>query len=637
MNFRGFKKTAEDAKSATFTNQHGHSINIAKKSLSPELLSELGKLPVHKAEGGEISPQYADSNNQRAALKAWYDKEKGKKKVKHYANAGEVTADTDVSQTPAGQAGPSIMDAPDSAQGVPPPKNEPPSSNSVEDLESSDPSPNPSAGLPVSNPADTATPNIPTVTDSEETAPEPAAVPPPPTDPRMYLAQQDLAFQQDLNQGRLTPKTYSDLMFKNPDGSDKSVLGKIGTIFGLLLSGAGSGLSHQPNIAMQMMDNEITRDLEAQKTSTANAQNWYRLNYENQLNRATVKQIGINSTIAMAKLQPELAKINSETGLTAQQAMALASKTPAEVEQAYAASGLSRAEAKAISAKIGPELDKIRAEIGLTEAQQQSVHADADIHSDALSHMQMNRAALHALAEKVKTIPPTLANGQVNPEWQQATQNLAVMASSVDAQNGDLVDRASAQSHLLDLVSNRDQGKGATPAAGAIDYQRFNRLQRVGKLPNGELMGGMSPSDVSEATKEAASVEENRAVMRSALDSFNKLDRSWVGGNLSPHERAAEINALGVTIERQTAGRYNAAAAASEMDGLMPQATDWGETRDVKLHKLTQMFQQNEAGTPTLDRYGLKKAFPMGQPQGQTKMINGVQYQKVQGGWKKVK
>lgn len=97
------------------------------------------------------------------------------------------------------------------------------------------------------------------------------------------------AFQQDLNNGHITPKTYNDLMNYNKDGSEKSTLGKIGSIFGLLLSGAGSGLAHQQNMAMQMMDNTIKNDLEAQIKSKDNAQNFVKINQARLLNDANVK------------------------------------------------------------------------------------------------------------------------------------------------------------------------------------------------------------------------------------------------------------------------------------------------------------------------------------------------------------
>lgn len=114
----------------------------------------------------------------------------------------------------------------------------------------------------------------------------------PPVHPATAEAlQENAAWEQDLNNGHITPKTYNDLMFYNKDGQEKTTLGKIGSIFGLMLSGAGSGLAHQPNMALHMMDNVIRNDLEAQKNSKDNARNYLKLNQERLLNDANVQNV----------------------------------------------------------------------------------------------------------------------------------------------------------------------------------------------------------------------------------------------------------------------------------------------------------------------------------------------------------
>jgi hypothetical protein len=93
------------------------------------------------------------------------------------------------------------------------------------------------------------------------------------------------AFKADLDNGHIKPETYSDLFNK------KDTLGKIGTIFGLLLSGAGSGLAHQNNNLMTMMDKEIQRDLEAQQQSSTNKQNFLKINQQNIMNKAQASNL----------------------------------------------------------------------------------------------------------------------------------------------------------------------------------------------------------------------------------------------------------------------------------------------------------------------------------------------------------
>lgn len=105
---------------------------------------------------------------------------------------------------------------------------------------------------------------------------------PTPDENRQYLNQETLSTGNDMAAGHIKPKTYKDLY------EEKSTLGKIGHLFGLLVSGAGAGLSHQPNALLGMMNQEINNDLDAQEKSSANAQNFLRLRQQQQLNEADI-------------------------------------------------------------------------------------------------------------------------------------------------------------------------------------------------------------------------------------------------------------------------------------------------------------------------------------------------------------
>lgn len=103
--------------------------------------------------------------------------------------------------------------------------------------------------------------------------------------------QEDQAFAHDLNNGHITPKTYSDLFNYNKDGQERGTLGKIGMIFGMMLGGAGSGLTHQPNVALQMMDKVIANDLDAQKKSKDNAQSFINTNQQRLLQQGQINRM----------------------------------------------------------------------------------------------------------------------------------------------------------------------------------------------------------------------------------------------------------------------------------------------------------------------------------------------------------
>lgn len=130
-----------------------------------------------------------------------------------------------------------------------------------------------------------------------------------------YL-KEDQAWAQDLANGHIKPLTYQSLFAHNEDGSEKSTLGKLGTIFGMLLSGAGSGLSHQPNAMMQRMQQTINNDLDAQKTSKQDAINYLRLSQQHEMNKANMNHMNAETAIAantMARMKTTRAALHSLT------------------------------------------------------------------------------------------------------------------------------------------------------------------------------------------------------------------------------------------------------------------------------------------------------------------------------------
>lgn len=114
-------------------------------------------------------------------------------------------------------------------------------------------------------------------------------------------AQEDAAFEQDMKNGHITPETYQSLFAK------KDTLGKIGSIFGLMLAGAGSGLTGQPNAALGMMNQQIQNDINAQIQSKTNAQNFYKLNLQQQLQGGQLQKMGQESQLAGAQTQNAIA------------------------------------------------------------------------------------------------------------------------------------------------------------------------------------------------------------------------------------------------------------------------------------------------------------------------------------------
>lgn len=107
----------------------------------------------------------------------------------------------------------------------------------------------------------------------------------PPAQDALQRKLDDKALENDYNNGVIQPESYHHLFAK------KDTMGKLGTLFGLLVGGAGSGLTHQPNVVLGMMNNEIERDLQAQKQNLANTQSWFGLAMNHEKNMADINNI----------------------------------------------------------------------------------------------------------------------------------------------------------------------------------------------------------------------------------------------------------------------------------------------------------------------------------------------------------
>lgn len=120
------------------------------------------------------------------------------------------------------------------------------------------------------------------------------------------------AWGQDLKDGHITPKTYESLF------ADKSTTGKIGTIFGMLMSGAGSGLAHQSNAVIDMMNTQIKNDLQAQEKSKDNAQNYLKLAQQHELAKSQSKVLTADAALkakALANIYMNQAALHKLVGM----------------------------------------------------------------------------------------------------------------------------------------------------------------------------------------------------------------------------------------------------------------------------------------------------------------------------------
>jgi len=152
------------------------------------------------------------------------------------------------------------------------------------------------------------------------------------------------------------------------------------------------------------------------------------------------------------------------------------------------------------------------------------------------------------------------------------------------------------------LLSSGGSGPSGGLSSGAVNYNKFNAMQRAGI---------MNPADVTAATKEANDVEAVRALRSEYVDSFKKLSSMTAAGALSPNQREGLINALAAKIAKQSAGRFNLEESQQIVKGMFPSKTDVGQdTTNIKFNKGLGYFNAEEAGASTLKRYGLLNPAP---------------------------
>ncbi len=264
LDFSHFKKIAQDKKCATLQHPDGHEIKISIANLNPGLRKKLESLPLHQAKGSKKPIEPLDDDSPAEVVDE-----------PDSIVAGEEKAieDKSVAPTPQPSAPPTPAAEPMAQQPQPAPA----------------PTAPPPAGQPMPAPMASQAPMVeapsqpqPSVQAPMQEQPAQALEEPIEKTPEQIAAdrnQQDMAFANDVQAGHIKPKTYADLYH------NKSTLGKISSIFGMILSGIGSGLTGQPNAAMEIMNKQIQNDLEAQEKDQTNRQNMMKLSLEHTKNQ----------------------------------------------------------------------------------------------------------------------------------------------------------------------------------------------------------------------------------------------------------------------------------------------------------------------------------------------------------------
>lgn len=541
------KKISQDKSSAMFAHPDGHEVKIAIMGLSPAMRKKLSEMPVHKS-GEDKNP----------------------------ANAEVTSPDDDSTPDLTGNSGPAApaMPAPTSAPETEPDDDSMPdltgnSGTAAPIMANGQPAPA-QAPLPGSGIA----PDDTIVVTGQRTPEQAAAV----------KTQDNLNFAQDLSSGQIKPETYHSLYEK------KDTLGKIGSIFGMMLSGAGSGLAHQPNAMLELMNRQISNDLEAQKANQSNKISWY------------------SYALQHEKQQPEIAK-----------------------EWAQAQSTGSKA-----------DFDRwMNNKMGIID---QSATNDA--------HNYMSIGAVSNIQDMINRMPPSPARDRMQAQHDNVL--LPGVVAQAQKSNLEMERKKTLMNAANPLPEPADEetSKKAGPVAlgtrmPAIDQDKLSKGtllgKKLGEEKAGLVDGAIPPSQAAKISEELKILQPNRDTYADATGSFNHLANMPKAGqapeieagsslmgaaaNLIPFTKGASANGIGDKLqsafeqERNTQieglvgkmarGQLTPDSARVLVNSWMPSWIDTPKQRELKFEQMKNHFTSApEENAQTAKTYGVFNEMP---------------------------
>lgn len=585
IDFSRFKKVSSDKKTTTLRHTNGHELKIAHSALTPKLREQLECLPQHDEkvtrfkEGGEVEKKEKETEkddidpaspaplNDAAAPAAAFSDPSAENAELGGPSEGQAAPVPDTMGQARAEAAPQTA-APEDIGPLGADTNAPDASQQL---------------LPDQG----ALANEPAVSPEEAAGIKPVSFQPEqqpidqPADVAAQLKNDNELYKNDLAAGHIKPETYHSLFAK------QDTLGKIGTLFGLMVSGAGAGLSHQPNAVMEMMNRTIQNDLDAQKASAGNAQNFIRLMQQHELNQANIKHIGAQQQKTEAETKTEI---------------------PARAKSAEAAATLAEAEAKGVPSKIG-----------LTKAQT----LEAAVKGEAGANILANRAAFHKLVTDIDKMPE-------GAQKQQKLQSLALMSQNVDAENYNIADRAAAKIALVHLIN---------PPASTPENSENSFTQGVQGLKlsgMGNIADDMTARHIP-GIKGQASVpltEGDRQQVTQSQQLMGSLARLKAFSQANPRpSRGSKADIEGKALAAQVQGDFRLATKGGVykegeqnfINQVVPgDPTTWNPFAHVT-DKIDTVYNETKARNDQLLK---AKGFPDQQESAKTKVVNGITYKR---------
>ncbi len=290
LDLRKFKKVSSDAHSTQLQHPDGHTISIAHNRLKGDLKKQLEALPAY-SKGGDVGTTEEMTSRPDKGWGAIIVKDKPE--MQQYADGGQVDAEDyfkDAPQDNVVQDASSTLQAPATAPAfasINSDQGQPGGEVSLTDKVS------PSVPANIAVPTAPSLPTQPAGTDmmgalnnmtggiqgqanaEGDLGKQHAAL----AEQQQAniqkthneFIQDSHAVLQDFN--HLVDDAKNDRIDPNRFWNNKSDLGKVSSAIGLILGGMGRGLTGKDNPAMQFMNSQIDRDVDAQKSNMANRNN----------------------------------------------------------------------------------------------------------------------------------------------------------------------------------------------------------------------------------------------------------------------------------------------------------------------------------------------------------------------------
>lgn len=243
LDFKGFKKVAEDKHTATMAHPDGHNIKIVKSALTPGNKMVLSKLPLHQSDPVDEIPESTPSNTPDVETAPIGNS------ILSGDQGGDATSPNNAPPTPEG-VGAAQATASGAMEGTP---QQDPYSGAPGYDEQKGALEQEGAAKTQQGSSDTSSYQQAVQADQKAQADLQKSL----SDKMNDINQ----VTQDIHNNHINPNQYLENM---------SAGHKISTAIGLFLGGVGSGVTGQPNPAMAFLNSQIERDLNAQRANSDN-------------------------------------------------------------------------------------------------------------------------------------------------------------------------------------------------------------------------------------------------------------------------------------------------------------------------------------------------------------------------------